>query len=360
VEIGVYTLARVAADPHTGALQTPAEHMHDLLEEIEYADELGFVLYGIGENHRPDYAVSAPAVALAAAAARTKNIRLSSTVSILSADDPVRVFQDFATLDLVSNGRAELMVGRGISTESFPLFGYDVADYDELFAEKLDLLLRVRAGEHVTWSGTHRASLDGEGVYPRPVQDPLPVWVAVGGNPDSAARTGRLGLPMAIAFLTGTYEARRSVQNVYREAAEQAGHDPDSLPVSINCHCYIAESTKAATEEFLPYYANAMNALAIERGFPLIDKRRFRAMSDLDGPVLAGTPDEVIEKILYQHDIFGHDRLLLQISVGALPKAQLFRAMELLATEVVPAVQEELSKETAETEKAKALTTNSV
>ncbi len=187
--------------------------------------------------------------------------------------------------------------------------------------------------------------MHGEGVYPRPVQDPLPVWVAVGGNPDSAARTGRLGLPMAIAFLTGTYEARRSVQNVYREAAEEAGYDPDALPVSINCHCYIAESTKAATEEFLPYYANAMNALAIERGFPLVDKRRFRAMSDLDGPVIAGTPDEVIEKILYQHDIFGHDRLLLQISVGALPKPQLYRAMDLLANEVVPAVQAELAKE---------------
>jgi probable LLM family oxidoreductase len=344
VEIGVYTLARVAADPHTGALQTPGEHMRDLIEEIELADELGFDLYGIGENHRPDYAVSAPAVVLAAAATRTKRIRLSSTVSILSADDPVRVFQDFATLDIVSGGRAEIMAGRGISTESFPLFGYDVDDYDELFVEKVDLLLKVRDDEHVTWSGKHRASLDGQGVYPRPLQDPLPVWIAVGGNPASAERTGRLGLPMAIAFLTGTYEARRSVQNVYREAAEEAGHDPDSLPVSINCHCYIADTSKAATEEFLPYYANAMNALAIERGFPLIDKRRFKAMSALDGPVIAGTPDEVIEKILFQHEIFGHQRLLLQISVGALPRPQLLRSMELLANEVVPAVRKELGE----------------
>lgn len=345
MEIGVYTLARVAADPHTGALQTPEEHMRDLLDEIELADELGFDLYGIGENHRPDYAVSAPAVVLAAAAARTKRIRLSSMVSILSADDPVRVFQDFATLDLLSGGRAEILAGRGISTESFPLFGYDVADYDELFAEKLDLLMRVRDDEHVTWSGAGRPPLDGQGVYPRPVQQPLPVWIAVGGNPDSAARTGRLGLPMALAFLTGTYQARKSLQNVYREAAEEAGHDPDTLPVALSCHCYIADSTKAATEEFLPYYANAMNALAIERGFPLIDKRRFRAMSDLDGPVIAGTPDEVIEKILYQHDIFKHQRLLLQISVGALPLPQLHHAMNLLAHEVVPAVRAELAKE---------------
>jgi probable LLM family oxidoreductase len=347
MEIGVYTLARISPDPATGQVQSMAEHMRDILEEIKLADEVGLDVYGIGENHRPDYAVSAPAVILAAAAPVTKHIRLTSSVSVLSADDPVRVFQDFATLDLLTGGRAEIMAGRGISTESFPLFGFDVADYDELFAEKLDLLLRVRAGEFVTWSGKHRSPLNGEGVYPRPVQEPLPVWVAVGTNPESAVRTGRLGLPMAVAFLTGEYDRCRSVIELYREAAADAGHDPARLEVSMNTHGYIAESSQAVFDDFFPYYANAMNALAIERGFPLCDRRRFKFMKSFDGPVIAGTPDEVIEKILFHHEVFGHTRYNMQLSVGAMPHHLVLRAIELLGTKVAPVVKAEVASRAA-------------
>jgi probable LLM family oxidoreductase len=347
MEIGVYTLARVSPDPVTGRVQPMADHMRDILEEIKLADEVGLDVYGIGENHRPDYAVSAPAVILAAAAACTKHIRLTSSVSVLSADDPVRVFQDFATLDLLSGGRAEVMAGRGISTESFPLFGFDVEDYDELFAEKLDLLLRVRAGEFVTWSGRHRSALNGEGVYPRPQQDPLPVWVAVGTNPDSAVRTGRLGLPMAVAFLTGEYDRCRGVIELYREAAEAAGWDRSALEVSMNTHGYVADSGQAVMEEFWPCYANAMNALAVERGFPLCDRRRFKAMKSFNGPVVAGTPDEVIEKILFHHEVFGHTRYNMQVSVGAMPHNLVLRAIELLGTKVAPVVKAEVASRQA-------------
>jgi probable LLM family oxidoreductase len=343
MEIGVYTLARVSADPQTGRVQSIGEHMRDLIEEIELADEVGLDVYGIGENHRPDYAVSSPAVILAAAAARTKRIRLTSSVSVLSSDDPVRVFQDFATLDLLSNGRAEIMAGRGISTEAFPLFGFAVEDYDELFIEKLDLLLTLQDNEFVTWSGKHRSALTGQGVYPRPVQQPLPVWVAVGTNPASAERTGRLGLPMALAFLTGTYERCHTVLNLYRDAAESAGHDPFALPVSLNTHGYVADTSQAVADEFFPYYANAMDALAVERGFPRVDRRRFRAMQSVDGPVVAGSPDEVIEKILFHHEVFGHQRYNMQLSVGGMPRRSVLRAIELLGTEVAPVVRAEVA-----------------
>jgi probable LLM family oxidoreductase len=346
MEIGVYTLARVSADPQTGQLQSIGEHMRDLIEEIELADEVGLDVYGIGENHRPDYAVSAPAVVLAAAASRTKRIRLSSSVSVLSSDDPVRVFQDFATLDLISNGRAEIMAGRGISTEAFPLFGYAVEDYDELFIEKLDLLLALQKNEFITWSGKHRSALTGSGVYPRPLQQPLPVWIAVGTNPASAERTGQLGLPLALAFLTGSYDRCHSVLNLYRQAADSAGHDSAALPVSLNTHGYIADTSQAVANEFFPYYGNAMDALAIERGFPRVDRRRFRSMQSIDGPVVAGSPAEVIEKILFHHEVFGHDRYNMQISVGGMPRRSVLRAIELLGTEVAPVVRAEVANRT--------------
>jgi len=255
MEFGLYTFADV------GPEIDPARRLHNLLEEIELADQLGLDVFGVGEHHRPDYAVSSPAVALAAAAARTRDIRLTSAVTVLSSDDPVRVFQDFATLDLISDGRAEIMAGRGSFIESFPLFGYDLGDYDELFSEKLELLLRLRESERVTWSGKHRAPLEDAGVYPRPLQDPLPVWIAVGGTPQSVVRAALLGLPLAIAIIGGQPEHFAPLTRLYREAARKAGHDPAQLPVSINSHTYVAETSQQASDEYLPTYAAMMNRI---------------------------------------------------------------------------------------------------
>ncbi|HEV2742285.1 MAG TPA: LLM class flavin-dependent oxidoreductase, partial [Rubrobacter sp.] len=238
MELGLYTFADV------GPGSDPARRMRQLVEEIELADAVGLDVFGVGEHHRPDYAVSSPAVALAAAATRTENIRLSSAVTVLSSDDPVRVFQDFATLDLISGGRAEIMAGRGSFIESFPLFGYDLGDYDELFAEKLDLLLKLRESERVTWSGRHRAPLENVGVYPRPVQEPLPVWIAVGGTPQSVVRAAILGLPLAIAIIGGQPENFAPLAKLYRQAADEAGHDAERLPISINSHAYVAETSR--------------------------------------------------------------------------------------------------------------------
>ncbi|MDQ1437253.1 MAG: hypothetical protein QOK43_882 [Acidimicrobiaceae bacterium] len=348
MEIGVYTLARVTPDPVTGRVQSMGAHVRDLIEEIELADQVGLDVYGVGENHRPDFSVAAPAVVLAAAASRTKRIRLTSSVSVLGSADPVRLFQDFATVDLISDGRAEIMVGRGASTESFPLFGCDVDDYDDLFAEKLELLLRLRDQEVVTWAGRHRAPLVGQGVYPRPVQASLPVWVGVFANPNSAERAGRLGVPMALAFLAGTYERSLSVVNAYREAGTLAGHDPATLAVSLSNHGYVSETSQAVASEFFPYYASAMDALAIERGFPRVDRKRFRAMRELEGPVIAGSPDEVIEKILFQHEIFGNQRFTMLISVGGMPHRSVLRSIELFGTEVAPVVRAELASRTSD------------
>src|SRR5471030_2819633 len=258
MELGIYTFAELTPDPATGHTIDPATRLRDLLEEIELADQVGLDVFGVGEHHRADFAVSAPAVVLAAAAERTKRIRLTSAVTVLSSDDPVRVFQDFATLDLLSGGRAEIMAGRGSFVESFPLFGYDLGLYDELFAEKLELLLALRSSERVTWSGRHRAPIDGLSVHPRPLQDPLPVWVAVGGNPESAYRAGTLGLPMALAIIGGLPERFAPFAELHRRAAQQAGHDP--LPaLSINSHGYIADTSQRALDESFPAVSAQMN-----------------------------------------------------------------------------------------------------
>jgi probable LLM family oxidoreductase len=337
MELGLYTFADV------GPGSDPARRMCELVEEIELADRVGLDVFGVGEHHRPDYAVSSPAVALAAAATRTENIRLSSAVTVLSSDDPVRVFQDFATLDLISGGRAEIMAGRGSFIESFPLFGYDLGDYDELFAEKLELLLRLRESERVTWSGRHRAPLEDVGVYPRPVQDPLPVWIAVGGTPQSVVRAALLGLPLAIAIIGGQPENFAPLVRLYRQAAEEAGHDPAGLPVSINSHTYVAETSKAAGDEFFPTYAAMMNRIGRERGWGPMGRRQFEAGRSPRGALLVGSPEEVTEKILYEHELFGNERFMAQISVGALPHEKVMRAIELFGTEVAPAVRKELS-----------------
>jgi len=340
MELGIYTFAETTPDVRTGRTVGAEERLRDLLEEIELADQVGLDVFGVGEHHRPDYAVSAPAVVLAAAAARTTRIRLTSAVTVLSSDDPVRVFQDFSTLDLLSGGRAEIMAGRGSFIESYPLFGQDLHDYDELFAEKLDLLLAVRAGERVTWSGSgrHRAPIEDRGVYPRPVQDPLPVWIAVGGTPQSVVRAGTLGLPLALAIIGGAPERFVPLVELYRESGRRAGHDPAALRVGINSHGFIADSTGAAVEAAWPPYLDVMGRIGRERGWPPPTRARFEAERSPRGALFVGSPQEVVDKILFEHELFGMDRMLLQFSVGTMPHRELLRSIELFGTEVAPVV----------------------
>lgn len=347
MELGVYTFGELTRDPSTGHLISPAQRLRDLIEEVELADQVGLDAFGLGEHHRPDYVVSAPAVVLAAAAERTKRIRLTSAVTVLSSDDPVRVFQSFATLDLLSGGRAEIMAGRGSFIESFPLFGYDLDDYDTLFSEKLDLLLRIRDAERVTWAGRHRAPLKDQPVYPRPVQEPLPVWIAVGGTPQSVVRAGTLGLPLALGIIGGQPERFAPLVSLYREAGSRAGHDPASLKVGINTHGYIADTSQQAADEFFPAYAQVMTQLGRERGWPPTTRPQFEAMRQPSGALAVGDPQEIIDKILFQHEIFRHDRYLAQFSVGTMPHAQIMRSIELLGTRVAPVVRAEIARRTA-------------
>jgi probable LLM family oxidoreductase len=326
---------------------SPVERMRNLLETIELADQVGLDVFGVGEHHRPDFIASAPLVILGAAAARTQSIRLSTAVTVLSSDDPVRVFQDFATLDLISNGRAEIMAGRGSFIESFPLFGYDLRDYDSLFAEKLELLLKIRETEKVTWSGLHRPPLNDLGVYPRPVQEKLPIWVAVGGTPESVVRAATLGLPMALAIIGGMPERFAPFFQLYREAARQAGHDPAQLPLSINSHGLIGDTAQQAVDDYYPAAVVVMNKIGRERGWPPSTRQQLEAGRTLRGSDFVGSPDEIIEKILFQHEIFGHQRLLLQLGVGTIPHQKVMRAIELLGTQVAPVVREEIARRTA-------------
>ncbi len=341
----MYTFAEVSPNPVTGEPTDPAVRLRHLIEEIELADQVGLDVFGVGEHHRPDFAVSAPAIVLAAAAERTKRIRLTSAVTVLSSDDPVRVFQDFATLDLLSGGRAEIMAGRGSFVESFPLFGFDLEDYDDLFIEKLQLLLRLRESVRVSWSGRHRPPIDDLGVYPRPIQDPLPIWVAVGGSPESAFRTGTLGLPMALAIIGGLAERFAPIVELHREAAVQAGHEPPH--VSINSHGFIANTREQALEESYPSVAAVMNRIGRERGWPPMSRADYEEAAELHGANFVGSPQDVIEKILYQHEIFHHDRFLVQLSVGPMPHDKMLHAIELLGTEVAPAVREEVARRAA-------------
>lgn len=340
MEIGVYSFAEVSLDAGSGRAAAAEQRLRHLVEEIELADRVGLDVFGVGEHHRPDYAVSAPAVVLAAAAARTSRIRLTSAVSVLSSDDPVRVFQQFATLDLLSGGRAEIMAGRGSFVESFPLFGYDLRDYDDLFAEKLELLLALREAEHVTWSGRHRPPIPGLGVYPRPLQQPLPVWIAVGGTPTSAARAGMLGLPMALGIIGGEPARFAGLVEFFREAARRAGHEPP--PVGISSHGFIAETREQAIEESFEPVASVMNRIGRERGWPPMTRQDYEASATLRGASFVGSPRDVAEKILHQHELFRHDRFLLQLSVGPMPHEKVLRAIELLGTEVAPLVRAEL------------------
>jgi probable LLM family oxidoreductase len=348
MELGIYTFAETTPDPATGRTVTPEQRLRDLMEEIELADQVGLEVFGLGEHHRAEFAVSAPAVVLAGAATRTQDIRLTSAVSVISSDDPVRVFQDFATLDLLSGGRAEIMAGRGSFIESFPLFGYDLDDYDELFAEKLELLLAARDATLVSWpGGRHTQAIAERGVYPRPVQERLPVWVAVGGNPQSAVRAGVLGLPMALAIIGGLPERFAPFAELHRRAAAETGKPAPAL--SINSHGFVAEDSGKAADLAFRAFKTIMDKLGRERGWPPMSREQFEASRTLRGANFVGNPEEVAEKILFQHEIFGHQRFLIQFSVGTLPHADLMRSIELFGTQVAPMVREEVARRTAAT-----------
>jgi probable LLM family oxidoreductase len=336
MELGITTFAETI--PVDGPPISHAVRLRQVVEEIELADQVGLDVYGVGEHHRPDFAASTPTVVLAAAAGRTERIRLSSAVTILSSDDPVRVFQQFATLDAVSNGRAELLAGRGSFIESFPLFGYSLDDYEELFAEKLDLLLAIRDNERVTWSGTFRSPLIEQGIYPRPEQDPLPVWVGVGGNPRSIVRAGVRGLPVALAIIGGSPIRFSGLADLHRKSLKEAGFDPVKVPLAVHAHGYVSESEDQAVEEFYPAYAKAMTGLGAERGWGPMTRPQYDSMRSSQGSLVLGDPAQVAETILRWRDILGIERFMLHISVGTLPHEQVLRSIELLGTEVAPLV----------------------
>jgi len=344
VQVGIDSFA--AAYLEESRTQNPSDRINELVEQIEHADQVGLDVFGIGEHHRRDYLDSAPAIILAAAAARTQRIRLTSAVTVLSAADPVRVFQNFATLDLLSRGRAEMVVGRGSFIDAFPLFGLRLDDYDSLFAEKLELLLKIRDNEHVHWSGKHRPALTGQGVYPRPVQNPLPIWVGVGGTPESFVRAGMLGLPLMVAIIGGETRRFRPLVDLYRAAGEQAGHSSDRLKVGVHSLGYVAATTQEAADDFFPGYARAINSVARERGWPPMSRASYDAQRGPEGALLIGEPDAVVEKVLRHSEALGGiSRITFQMNASSLPHAKLMRAIEALGTHVAPALRQEFAKE---------------
>jgi probable LLM family oxidoreductase len=340
MQIGIDSFA--AAYDDASRAMSGADRLRNLIEQIEHADQVGLDSFGIGEHHRKDYLDSAPAVILGAAASRTTRIRLTSAVTVLSSADPVRVFQNFATLDLLSNGRAEIVAGRGSFVDSFPLFGFRLEDYDSLFAEKLDLLLKIRDSERVHWSGKHRAALTGQGVYPRPLQNPLPIWLGVGGTPESFVRAGTLGLPLMVAIIGGETRRFRPLIDLYRQAGERAGHSPDRLKVGVHSLGYVAATPEEAADDFYPGYARAMTDVGKERGWPPMTRGRFDAQRGPHGALLIGDPDEVTEKILRHSEALGGiSRMTFQMNAASLSHDKLMRAIELLGTRVAPAVREQ-------------------
>jgi probable LLM family oxidoreductase len=346
MQIGVDSFVAATVDAAGRAID-PAKHLSELLEAMTLADEVGLDVFGIGEHHRHEFLDSAPTMILAAAAARTRRIRLTSAVTVLSAADPVRVFQEFATLDLLSKGRAEMVVGRGSFIEAFPLFGLDLEDYDSLFAEKLDLLLKIRENTYVFWSGKHRAPLTGQGVYPRPLQDPLPVWLGVGGTPGSFIRAGTLGLPLMVAIIGGEPHRFRPLIDRYRWAGSRAGHSPEQLKVGVHSLGYVADSSTTAEDEFFPGYARSFTEIGRERGWPPMTRAHFDVQLGPTGALLVGDPETVAEKILRVNESLGGiSRLTFQMSVADLPHAKLMRAIELIGTRVAPLVRRALGSAT--------------
>jgi probable LLM family oxidoreductase len=338
MELGITTFAETYPDPKTRQIIGHGERLRQVLDEIVLAEQVGLDVYGVGEHHRPDFASSSPAVVLAAAAGKTDRIRLTPAVVILSSDDPVRVFQDYATLDLVSSGRAELLVGRGSFIESFPLFGYSLADYDELFSEKLDLLLAIRDDEQVTWSGRFRSALQDQAIYPRPEQQPFPIWVGVGGSPESIVRAASRGLPVALAIIGGNPDRFAVFADLHRKTLSQAGHDPVQAPLAVHAHGYIADTSEQAANEYYNSYAIAMTQLGRERGWGPMTHPQFEMMRGPDGSLVLGDPETVATKIIRMKEILGIQRFMLHISVGTLPHDQVMHAIELLGKEVAPIV----------------------
>ncbi|MBC5637092.1 LLM class flavin-dependent oxidoreductase [Ornithinibacillus sp. BX22] len=344
MEIGLTSFVETTPDVNTGKVISHAERIREVVEEIVLADEVGLDVYGVGEHHRKDYASSAPAVILAAAASQTKNIRLTSAVTVLSSADPVRVFQDFATVDAISNGRAEIMAGRGSFIESFPLFGYDLKDYNELFDEKLELLLNIRETEFVSWNGKHRASINNRGVYPRPVQEPIPVWIASGGTPESVIRAGILGLPLALAIIGGSPLQFAPLVDLYYRAAAQAGHDPSQLTVASHSHGFVADTVEEAVDKFFPPTEQAMNVLAKERGWAPYTKKSFDHARQLEGALYVGDVKTVAEKIILLRKEVGITRFMLHVPVGSMPHEDVMHAIKLLGKEVAPMVRKEIKQ----------------
>ncbi|TNC51234.1 LLM class flavin-dependent oxidoreductase [Rubellimicrobium rubrum] len=344
MELGLYTFGDVGRNPVTGHFVTPSERLRNLVEEITLADQAGLDMFGLGEHHRSDYAVSAPAVALAAAALQTRTIRLASAVTVLSSDDPIRVFQQFSTLDNLTQGRAEIIAGRGSFIESFPLFGYDLDDYDTLFAEKLALLMQLNEGERITWpGGQHTPEIGDRGVYPRPYGERLPIWVAVGGTPQSVGRAGMLNLPLAVAVIGGEPARFQPLFQLYDRAVKQAGHDRGQLKTSLNVHGFVAETSQEAADSFYRPQAEVMNRIGRERGWPPTSRAQFDAARGPRGALFVGSPAEVTDKILAMHEILGFDRFVIQMAIGVIDHPTLMKAIELFATRVAPEVRKALA-----------------
>lgn len=346
IEIGLYTLGDICVDPTTGQTVSAGQRIKEIMAAATLADEAGLDVFGVGEHHRLDYATSAVPVVLSAIAQKTKRIKLTSTTTVLSTVDPVRLFEDFATLDLLSEGRAEIMAGRGAFIESFPLFGYDINDYDALFSENIDLFLKLNENERITWNGRFRSSLKNAEIAPRPFQNQIPVWVGVGGTPESAARAGRLGVGMALAILGGDPVRFKPLVELYRNAGIAAGHELEKLKVGVTGHGYISKTTQQAKDEFYPYYSNYWSNVNRQRGMTSgkISKSDFEHMTGPETALFVGSPQQIVEKILRQHELFGHQRFMAQIDIGGIPFKKIAEGIELLATEVAPIVRRETSK----------------
>jgi probable LLM family oxidoreductase len=344
MQIGVDSFGAVISDPATGLTLSPIQRMQNLLEEIVLADQVGLDVFGIGEHHRSEFVDSAPVVILGAAATRTRNIRLTSAVTVLSAADPVRVFQEFATLDLISHGRAEIVAGRGSSVEAFPLFGFDLDDYDSLYSEKLDLLLKIRENTHVHWTGKHRPSLTGQAIYPRPLQNPLPIWIGVGGTPASFVRAGTLGLPLMVAIIGGEPKRFRPLIDLYREAGRRAGHPAEKLIVGLHAIGFLGDTAEQAADDFYPGYAHTFTQIGKERGWPPATRAQFDALRGPTGALLIGDSETVTQKLLYVNEVLGGlARITFQMGVSALPHEKMLRSIELLGTRLAPIVRKELT-----------------
>ncbi len=344
-DIGIYTLADIGPAPHTGKEISAGQRLKEIIEAAKLADEAGLDVFGVGEHHRLDYAVSAPPVVLAAIAQVTKQIKLTSATTVLSTVDPVRLFEDFATLDLLSNGRAEIIAGRGAFVESFPLFGYNVNDYDDLFEENIELFLKLNNHENITWNGRFRPALQHAEVAPRPAQKQLPLWVGVGGTPESAERAGRLGTRLALAILGGDPIRFKPLVDIYRRAGIASGHNVNDLNIGVTGHAYIAETTQQAREEFYPYYSNYWGYVNSQRGMSTrMSRADFEQMSSPDSALFVGSSQQIIEKVMHQYELFGHQRFMAQMDIGGMPFNKVAKNIERLATEVAPVLRREISK----------------